>query len=107
MKRRKPLRRKQPLKRINPERLAELRAKQFNKQADLCRHSPCMVCGTFPSDPAHVRSRGAGGRDKGNVVPLCREHHQRQHQEGWGWILDMGLDPKAVAAVYERLAYGE
>jgi hypothetical protein len=50
----------------------------------LCTHVrrlPCCTCGaTAPSDPHHVRSRGAGFGDwlpdgDGNVVPLCRRHH--------------------------------
>lgn len=37
-----------------------------------------------PSDPAHIRSRGAGGDDHDdNVVSLCRSHHSEQHQVGW------------------------
>ena len=31
---------------------------------------------------AHVRSRGAGGNDFGNVVDLCSHHHREQHQIG-------------------------
>src|SRR5262245_6313406 len=31
---------------------------------------------------AHVKSRGAGGGDVGNVVPLCTKHHARQHTMG-------------------------
>lgn len=38
--------------------------------------------GEFLSDPHHVRSRGAGGSDIDNVIPLCRRHHQMFHQEG-------------------------
>lgn len=60
---------------------------------------PCAVCfpgsrptdehGPFglgmhdPSDPAHVHGRGAGGDDPGNVLPLCRIHHDKQHTKGW------------------------
>ena len=31
---------------------------------------------------AHVVSRGAGGADFGNCVPLCRSHHRQQHDFG-------------------------
>ncbi len=31
---------------------------------------------------AHVRTRGAGGDDRGNTVPLCRWHHRQQHRIG-------------------------
>jgi hypothetical protein len=31
---------------------------------------------------AHVKSRGAGGGDIGNCVPLCFSHHDQQHRLG-------------------------
>ena len=37
----------------------------------------CMGC-----DPHHVRSKGAGGLDKSNLVPLCRIHHTELHAIG-------------------------
>lgn len=44
----------------------------------------CLACGAHPSDPCHVRSRGAGGPDvEWNVMPLCRTHHTEQHKKGW------------------------
>lgn len=49
-------------------------------------HCGCMICGSRPADPHHVRSRGAGHGDwvkkNGNVVPLCRRHHTEVHQGG-------------------------
>jgi len=45
------------------------------------RDLPCLVCGAN-SDPHHVRTRGAGGKDNANLVPLCREHHQELHTIG-------------------------
>ncbi len=33
-------------------------------------------------DPHHVRSRGAGGADRSNVVPLCRAGHDVAHDVG-------------------------
>ena len=46
------------------------------------RTMPCLVCWRMPAEAAHVRSRGAGGNDVGNVVPLCHEHHMEQHTIG-------------------------
>ena len=46
------------------------------------RTLPCVICGASGVDPAHVRSRGAGGDDVGNTVPLCRECHDSQHTVG-------------------------
>ena len=48
------------------------------------RGFPCVVphrC-TGPVDPHHVRTRGAGGGDVGNVVPLCRSAHTELHAVG-------------------------
>jgi hypothetical protein len=85
------------IRKRNPERLERLRAKQFGPQADLCRSLPCVVCGVSPSDPAHVRSRGAGGTDA-DTVPLCRTHHQEQHQIGLRSFERLhGLDLELVA----------
>ena len=38
-------------------------------------HGRCVVCRSRNVDPHHVRSRGAGGGDRENIVPLCRLHH--------------------------------
>lgn len=48
------------------------------------REAPCCVCGKpGPSDPCHIKSRGAGGPDTHrNIVPMCRGHHREQHQGG-------------------------
>ena len=82
MRRRKPLKRGKPPRRVNPGRKARLHAEAFGDQAAHCRTLPCCICrAPPPSDPAHVRSRGAGGKDK-DTVPMCRQHHQDQHQIG-------------------------
>lgn len=50
---------------------------------DKYRRRSCDVCGNFPSDPAHIKSRGAHGDDvDDNLLSLCREHHTEQHQIG-------------------------
>lgn len=48
------------------------------------RQRPCLVCKRPPpSDPHHVKSRGAGGTDEmENLIPLCRRHHVEIHQIG-------------------------
>ncbi len=46
------------------------------------RQQPCLICQKAPSDPHHVKSRGSGGIDKGNLIPLCREHHSKIHNVG-------------------------
>lgn len=85
LKRKTRLRRKTWMRRSNPERRAALKAEQFGPCAAMARTLPCCVltCDALPpSEAAHVRSRGAGGRDRANVAPLCREHHREQHDVG-------------------------
>ena len=36
---------------------------------------PCATCGAGHTVPHHVRSVGAGGTDRGNLVPLCLKCH--------------------------------
>lgn len=43
---------------------------------------PGWRCTQARSEAAHVISRGAGGEDFGNAVPLCHAHHQEQHAIG-------------------------
>lgn len=67
-----------------PGRKAKLE-QDFGALAAHVRRLPCIVegCGRDQIDPAHVRSRGAGGHawltiegaQVGNIVPLCRCHH--------------------------------
>jgi hypothetical protein len=70
-----------PLKKVNRERRAARNAITFGVQAKACRRLPCCVCARRPSDPAHVRSRGAGGTDS-DCVPLCSRCHREQHDKG-------------------------
>ncbi len=64
-------------------RFKQGRAKDFLKWI---RTLPCAVGVSLlcdgPIEAAHVRSRGAGGADIGNVIPLCSEHHRAQHGSG-------------------------
>jgi hypothetical protein len=83
---RTPLRRLVRVRPVNPERRARLHAEQFSTHADFIRSLPCAVpgCGCRPVDPAHVRSRGAGGKAC-DQVPLCAGpvgHHAEQHRLG-------------------------
>jgi hypothetical protein len=91
---RTPLKRKSWIRRSNPDRKAKRYARDFGPLADYVRGLDCCACGAAgPSDPAHVRSRGAGGHawtddGRGNIIPLCRACHGRQHAKGWS-----ALDP--------------
>lgn len=82
-KRNTPLKRKRSIRPVNGRHRQARRERQFGPQSELARRSPCAACGSPPpSDPAHVRSRGAGGDDS-QVIPLCRRCHIRQHARGW------------------------
>lgn len=65
------------------------------------RRLPCAVCGRGPVDPAHIKSRGAGGPDTlENLLPLCRSHHTQHHRIGWVRFCD--INPKAHRALVAR-----
>lgn len=75
------------LRRRNPERYAERHATAFGPCSRLARLTYCVVPSCRVAWPqkleaAHVRSRGAGGADAGNVVGLCHLHHLWLHQHG-------------------------
>ena len=52
------------------------------------RERPCLcrlVAGGFCDgvvEADHVKTRGAGGADRKNLVPLCSHHHRRKHEMG-------------------------
>jgi hypothetical protein len=48
------------------------------------RSFPCSVpdCGAWPIEAHHVTTRGAGGRDEGELIPLCKSHHDTWHTQG-------------------------
>ncbi len=43
---------------------------------------PRHVCWLGSVEGAHVKSRGAGGDDRANLVPLCLTAHREQHSIG-------------------------
>lgn len=69
----------------------------------------CCICGKPDPDPAHIRSANAaygkapaGGQQKASdkwVTPLCREHHDEQHDAGdeLKWWASKGVDPFGLA----------
>jgi len=76
------LKRYAPIKAVNTKRKARIDKETFGLQADYCRRQRCCCCyADPPSDPHHVRSRGAGGKDD-ECVPLCRECHSMLHAHG-------------------------
>jgi hypothetical protein len=54
-------------------------------------------CG--PVEGCHVKSRGAGGDDAGNLVSMCQHGHRAQHRLGTRTFEEVwGVDLKAEAA---------
>lgn len=60
-----------------------------------------------PLEAAHVKSRGAGGDDRRNVVPLCQRAHRQQHT--WGirtfelfWLVDLKSEALWLGRKYLR-----
>lgn len=57
---------------------------------------------------AHLKSRGAGGADTGNIVPLCTGHHQRLHRIGQRQFeYEIGKKLRPIAKRIESLFYAE
>lgn len=63
---------------------------------------PCIVCGVWETEPAHLRLRkgpgtGAGTSQKNDryALPLCRPCHDEQHRTGER-VFWAGKDPHAM-----------
>ena len=52
---------------------------------------PCVITGKFKFGEihaAHIKSRGSGGDDFLNVIPLHHEVHRLQHDQGWDKVFE-------------------
>jgi hypothetical protein len=49
-------------------------------------------------EPAHVKTKGSGGADRGNTVPLCPLHHDEQEGDTEGFESVYGISLKLEAA---------
>ena len=82
----------------NSPRLEERRAEEFGPQAQACRDiGICCCCGTEgPTDPHHLKTRGAGGKDR-DTIPLARACHRRLHATGpLRFWQEAAIDPEDV-----------
>ncbi len=124
---RTPLKRKTRLKRrarlrpVNSKRRKARQERDFGDLAEYVRSLGCLVCNARPVDPAHVKSRGAGGHawidvwdgvsepiayageTVGNLIPLCRTHHREQHDHGIRTFeerhgIDLAAEAKRIGA---------
>ncbi len=68
---------------------------------------PCLLSGVNCIGVVcahHVKTRGAGGRDEANLLPLCVQHHQEIHSLGRTTFerrYQMNLDSEAQS-LFER-----
>ena len=57
----------------------------------------------YLNEACHVKTRGAGGGDRGNMVSMCKGHHREQHIVGIRSFERVhAVDLKALAASYWR-----
>jgi hypothetical protein len=84
---------------VNRERKARLLEETFGPYADKIRKLDCVVPGCpDPSQAAHFKSRGAGGKQQ-HLFPCCQAHHSEQHALGIEtWQAKYGLDLEAITA---------
>jgi hypothetical protein len=73
------------------------------------RERPCIICGIWPCDPAHIKfadarvlkplSSNIGMKaDDRFTVPLCRRHHDEQHATSErAWWHSYHIDPILMA----------
>ena len=61
---------------------------------------PCLVCGTMPTDCAHVSNWKITQCDEiFNLIPLCRRHHREQHSRGFDRFLKEYPNVKEVLKI--------
>lgn len=74
-----------------------------------CRGTRCCFQVGRRIEPAHVKTRGSGGADRGNVVPLCPQHHDEQEGDTEGFEKVYGVSLKLAAAelLVEYIKAGE
>ena len=101
--------RKRRIKRRNKERKQRLFNEQFGPRADFARGFPCVIerCENFPTQAAHVKSRGAGGKAESNIVSLCLDHHTEQHQIGilsfqGKYQIDLGETAERIEQMFQK-----
>lgn len=88
----------------DPEYLKKIEALPCTVYMVASRASPYECWGSIVAH--HVRTKGAGGKDKGNTIPLCGRHHREWHDKGRiSWQMKYNIDaPKEAKLLEERLA---
>ena len=95
MNRRVPLQRRTPLRQVSRKRAAQNRERRAMLRAKYPDITWCEVpwCPRLAAD-AHeplTRARGGSITDPGNVVALCRPHHNEITDEEPAWAYEYGL----------------
>jgi hypothetical protein len=100
-------------KRKNKERKRKLFEEQFGERAEFARGFPCIIegCNQWPTQAAHVKSRGAGGKAESNIVSLCLHHHTEQHQLGiltfqTKYQIDLQSHAERIESLYQKHGKG-
>ena len=65
----------------------------------------CQVCGG-PAIPIHIKPKGSGGYDLGNVADLCWWHHSEQEGHTKEFEKKYGIDLQARANEIEAMYDG-
>lgn len=110
-KRKKPLARKTPLKRTKPLRHTPGKPTRFAGRRDdtdqaygkWVRGRSCLLGASGrcygPVEADHVKTRGSGGTDLGNLINLCTLHHTQRHTMGrHSFEKKYGVDLAQIAA---------
>lgn len=80
----------------------------FNAQKYPCvaQGSPVAYLCSVTLENMHLRSRGAGGQDVGNLVKGCNYHHRRLHSIGQKrFEYEIGKKLRPIARAAETLFY--
>ncbi len=95
-----------PLKRKN-KRMFKGPEYEDPEYLDYIRSLPCAVSGGCKGQIAahHVKTKGAGGKDRGGTIPLCVLHHDEWHFRGRiNFQMKYGLDaPKEAKLLVEGM----
>lgn len=104
-----PPKRKTKPKAVNRARKAKTfeRAYGGKERRDFVASLRCIVprCGVSPCDPAHTSGdNGAGYKASAKyLIPLCRTHHDEQHDHGAGsFAIKYQINLRAAAAATEQ-----
>jgi len=73
---------------------------------DWVREQPCMICGSAPSEPHHIKGVGhfSGTGMKAPdylAMPLCRQHHMMMHRTPGIWVTQWEYVVRTLAAALQ------